>query len=203
MKDELEKLQNMLSAKEARGFDLENKLIQERLKSDQIRRDLARSEETAKDTKTDLNEQISKNHNLIKMLDTREKEFVELNKKYRECKKNLQKAETQLNQLQNQLQDELTQRSKLEQHLVSEPKTESTKSIETDRSKLVWYDYLSLSWYLPGLKFGDDEGAVYSSSEVHGLRDKLGLLIAENTTLREEIKNINKVTSRSLLGPFS
>lgn len=126
LKEEIGKLQKVISAKDSKLLEFENKLIQERLKSEQIKRDLIRAEEALKETKTSLNDQINENHDGFKTIEHLENELVEERKKYRECKKNLKKTEAQLTKAQNQVQEEQTQRTKLEQSLL-EQKTESTK----------------------------------------------------------------------------
>ena len=133
MKEEVNNLQRVIAAKDSRLLELENKLIQERLKSEQIKRDLIKSEETFKETKTSLNEQINKNHDDLRTIEHLETELIETRKKYRESKKLLKKAETQLAKTQSQLQEEQAQKAKLEQSLL-EQKTESTKLDDTSGS---------------------------------------------------------------------
>lgn len=170
LKDETERLQKALSAKDARALDLENKLIQERLKVEQLKRDLTKVDESYKEAKAHLNEQITKNHEMIRTRECRENEFTELNRKYRESKKTLKKTMLQLATVQNQLQDEQTQKAKLEQ-VITEQQTDSTKPDDTD-----------------------DEFTMHGlSSEVRVLRDKLEMAIAEAAAVKEENKTLNKV----------
>ncbi len=103
--------------KDSKLLELENKLIQERLKAEQIKRDLIRADEALKEAKASLNDQINTNHDGLKTIEHLENELAETRKKYRDCKKNLKKNETQLTKVQNQLQEEQAQRAKLEQSI--------------------------------------------------------------------------------------
>jgi len=136
MKEEAEKQQHIIGALEAKKIDLENKLIQERLKSEQLKRDVMKLEESYKEARDSLTEQVGKNHDDLKRLENLESELQETRKKSREYKKNFKKSETQSRALQAQLKEEQATKAKLEQEL-GERKKEVGPDGLTPRSNLL------------------------------------------------------------------
>jgi len=74
---------------EEKRRDLENKVIQERLKNDQKGRDYQKVEENYKEAKTNLAEQIDINREKLKKIDTLENDVQVATKKMKEFKKKM------------------------------------------------------------------------------------------------------------------
>lgn len=123
-KDNIDKLEKMNANFEAKKTDIENKLIQERLKLDQIKRDLTKTEENYKESRDHLTQQVGKHQDDLKRLEHLEAELGETRKKNREYKKNARKNLLQIKTLESQLQEELANKAKLEEEIAKKKSDE-------------------------------------------------------------------------------
>ena len=99
---------------EEKKRDLENKLIQERLKCDQKTRDYQKLDENYKEARQNLAEQIETTKEKLKKIDHLENELSITTKKMKEFKKSSKKLNLKAILLEKTLKDQTDKKEKLE-----------------------------------------------------------------------------------------
>jgi chromosome segregation ATPase len=92
--------------------DIENKLIQEKLKHHQTQSDLLKIRETFEQTQKDLNEEIESRKDDLRKIDELKKQFLESDKKSKEYKKSIKRLSQQIVDLQNKINADNKEREK-------------------------------------------------------------------------------------------
>ena len=137
LRDEIDRLEKQVEVNDRKKVDLENKIIQERLRVDTLKKEQQKTEENYKEARQDLSEQVSKSHENIRKMEHLELEYNETRKKMKEYRKNARKLSQQVADLQSSLKEQQDLIQKLQADLVS--KTTESKEDETEFDSNIIY----------------------------------------------------------------
>lgn len=121
--------------------DIENKLIQEKLKHHQTQSDLLKIKETFEQTQKDLNEEIESRKDDLRKLEELKRQLIESDKKSKEYKKSMKRLSQQIVDLQNKIHAENKEKEK-EKELNTEasvPELTTPDRIETETMPSINY----------------------------------------------------------------
>lgn len=136
LRDEISRLEKLSAAAEAKKTDMENKLIQEKLKVDNMKREMQKLEENYNEARQNLKEQVEKGNEALQKLEHLETEYNDARKKIKEYRKSARKFKQQVTDLQAKLEEDQAQLQKLQKEMENKQSEEPEANLAIDSTYL-------------------------------------------------------------------
>ena len=194
LRDEIARLEKLSANSEAKKTDMENKLIQEKLKVDNMKRELQKVEENYNEARQNLKEQIEKGNETLQKLEHLENEYNDARKKLREYRKSARKLKQQVTEQQIKIDQDKEQLQKLQKELENKGSEGlEANSLIDSIIALVLASALTI-FFLLEQDVVDKEIKLHDlSAQVHELIDKNEELVRSNEGLYDKLYDTKQV----------